>query len=164
MNLRIREGNINDYEEIRDLVKEVHLLHVKNRPDIYIDIENTFEKEDFEEILNSNNTKVFIAQDINNEEIVAYSIIQIMNTRNIQILVQSKFIYIDDLCVKANHHKKGIGKTLFNYILNYSKEVKASSIQLNVWEFNEDAIKFYESLGMNTRNRRMEIDLKDFIF
>lgn len=164
MNLRIREGNINDYEEIRDLVREVHLLHVKNRPDIYIDIENPFEKEDFEEILNSNNTKVFIAQDINNEEIVAYSIIQIMNTRNIPILVQSKFIYIDDLCVKAKHHKKGIGRTLFNYIINYSKEVKASSIQLNVWEFNEEAIKFYESLGMNTRNRRMEINLKNFIF
>ena len=159
MNLRIREGNINDYEEIRDLVKEVHLLHVKNRPDIYIDIENPFEKEDFEEILNSNNTKVLIAQDIDNEEIVAYSIIQVMNTRNIQILIQSKFIYIDDLCVKSNYHKQGIGKMLFKYIVNYSKEIGASSIQLNVWEFNEDAIKFYESLGMNTRNRRMEISI-----
>ena len=159
MNLRIREGNINDYEEIRDLVKEVHLLHVKNRPDIYIDIENPFEKEDFEEILNSNNTKVLIAQDINNEEIVAYSIIQIMNTRNITILIQSKFIYIDDLCVKSNYHKQGIGKMLFKYIVNYSKEIGASSIQLNVWEFNKDAIKFYEALGMRTRNRRMEIDL-----
>lgn len=47
MNLRIREGNINDYEEIRDLVKEVHSLHVKNRSDIYVDVENPFEKEDF---------------------------------------------------------------------------------------------------------------------
>lgn len=164
MNLKIRESNINDYMEIRDLVKEVHSLHVKNRPDIYIDVENPFKKEEFQEILNSNNTKVFVAEDIDNKEIVAYSIVQIMNTRNIPILIQSKFIYIDDLCVKSNHNKKGIGKIIFKYIVNYSKEVGASSIQLNVWEFNEDAIKFYESLGMTIRNRRMEIDLKDFIF
>ena len=30
MNLKIRESNINDYMEIRDIVKEVHSLHFMN--------------------------------------------------------------------------------------------------------------------------------------
>jgi diamine N-acetyltransferase len=32
-------------------------------------------------------------------------------------------------------------------------------MQLTVWEFNKNAIKFYESLGMSTMNRRMELKL-----
>jgi len=27
-----------------------------------------------------------------------------------------------------------------------------------VWKFNENAIKFYESLGMKTKNRRLEFN------
>lgn len=48
---------------------------------------------------------------------------------------------------------------LFTHIVDYAKSNEASSIQLNVWDFNENAIKFYESLGMSTRNRRMELNI-----
>lgn len=53
----------------------------------------------------------------------------------------------------------GIGSLLFNHIVEYARLKEASSIQLLVWEFNRDAINFYESMGMSTRNRRMEIIL-----
>lgn len=35
----------------------------------------------------------------------------------------------------------------------------AQSLQLTVWEFNKDALAFYTSLGMHTRNRRLELDV-----
>ena len=35
----------------------------------------------------------------------------------------------------------------------------ASSLQLSVWEFNQDAINFYEAVGMSMRNRKMELNL-----
>ena len=159
MNLKIREAIANDYIDIRNLVIEVHNLHVKNRPDIYLDVDNPFEKEKFEDLLNSNNTNLFVVEDTDNKELLAYSIVEIMSTRSIPILIPSRFAYIDDLCVKSIHQKKGIGKMLFKYLVDYAKVEGASSIQLNVWEFNENAIKFYESLGMLTRNRRMEIAL-----
>lgn len=82
-----------------------------------------------------------------------------MTPRKIQILIPSKFAYIDDFCVKSIYQKKGIGRLLFNHVVDYAKTEGASSIQLTVWEFNENAIKFYESLGMSTRNRRMELNL-----
>jgi ribosomal protein S18 acetylase RimI-like enzyme len=67
--------------------------------------------------------------------------------------------HFDDFCVKSSHQKKGIGRVLFQHIVEYSKTEGASSLQLVVWEFNKDAIKFYETLGMSTRNRRMELNL-----
>lgn len=62
MNLKIREGNENDYIAISNLVKEVHDLHVINRPDVYLDVDNPFEKEQFKELFSSNNTSLFVVE------------------------------------------------------------------------------------------------------
>lgn len=158
MNLKIREANGNDYTEVCKLNIDVHKLHLKNRPDIYLDINNPLEKEYFDDLLNSNNIKLFIVENDDNKELVAYSIIQKMTTKS-PIYIQKMFVYIDDFCVKSNVKRTGIGRLLFNHIIDYAKEEKATSLQLNVWEFNEDAIKFYETMGMCTRNRRMEFTL-----
>jgi ribosomal protein S18 acetylase RimI-like enzyme len=156
MNLNIREAANTDYNGICELVTEVYKLHLKNRPDVYLDIDNPFPKDYFDELLDSSNTKIFVMKDDNND-LSAYSIIQIMTTQN-PILIHKKFLYIDDFCVKSTFKRKGIGKILFNHIVDFAKAENAESIHLNVWEFNEDAIKFYEALGMKTRNRRMEFD------
>lgn len=158
MNIKIREALFNDYKSISTLVKEVHSLHVKNRPDVYVDVENPFTEERFKEILNDDKGKIFVVEDSNNE-IIAYSIVEIMTTRNIPILKERKFVYIDDLCVSSNHRRKGIGRMLFKYIVDYAKKLGYDTLELTVWEFNSDAIKFYESLGMTTKNRRMELKI-----
>lgn len=159
MNLKIREAIKNDYINISNLVKEVHNLHVENRPDIYLDNDNPLMKDRFEGLLNSDNVKLFVVEDVYNNKLVAYSIVQIMLPKNILLLVQSKFAHIDDFCVKSENQKTGIGKMLFNYIVDYAKSQGASSLQLMVSEFNTNAIKFYETLGMSTRSRRMELKL-----
>ncbi|WP_202127811.1 GNAT family N-acetyltransferase [Clostridium sp. C2-6-12] len=158
MNFIIRKANSNDYMEVCKLTIEVHKLHLKNRPDVYLDIENPLETNHFYDLLNSDNTKLFVVENKDNKELVAYSIIQVMNTKS-PIYIPKRFIYIDDFCVKSNYKRNGIGRLLFNYIIDYSKSEKATSLQLNVWEFNQEAIKFYENMGMSTRNRRMEFDI-----
>lgn len=159
MDFNIREAIISDYNDIRELVIEIHNLHVKNRPDIYQNVDNPFEYERFIELLNTYNSKLFIVEDIANKKIIAYSIVQIINRINIRLLVPSKYIYIDDFCVKASRHKRGVGKKLFNYIMDYARLEKVASIQLTVSEFNKAAISFYENIGMTTRNRKMELKL-----
>lgn len=159
MNLKVREGIVNDYDDIRNLVVEVHNLHVKSRPDVYLDVDNPFTKEQFQDLLNSNNIKLFVVENENNKDLLAYCIIKIMSTPLLPMLIQSKFAYIDDFCVKNSYKRNGIGKLLFKYIVDYAKLEGTSSLQLSVWEFNQDAVKFYEALGMSTRNRRMELNL-----
>lgn len=158
MNLKIREANINDYTEIYNLVLEVYKLHLKGRPDVYLEIDNPLTREYFNDLLNSNASKIFVAQNLDNKKLAAYSILQVMTTKN-PILIPKTFVYIDDFCVSLNYKRTGIGKMMFNYIVDYAKSKKYDSLQLNVWEFNKAAIKFYEAMGMSTRNRRMEFDL-----
>ena len=159
MNLKIREAIENDYIDISNLAREVHKLHVENRPDIYLDNETPLLRDRFEDLLSSNTTKVFVLENIYKNELIAYSVIQIINQIDSQLLVPSKFVYIDNFCVQSSNQKTGVGKLLFNHIVNYAKSEDISSIQLSVSEFNKNAINFYEILGMTTRNRKMELRL-----
>lgn len=158
MNLKIREATNNDYAEVYNLTLEVYKLHLKGRPDVYLEIDNPLTKEYFSDLLNSNTSKIFVVENVDNKKLAAYSILQIMTTKN-PILIPKTFIYIDDFCVYSSFKRSGIGKMMFNYIVDYAKSKKADSLQLNVWEFNKAAIKFYGAMGMSTRNRRMEFNL-----
>lgn len=52
--------------------------------------------------------------------------------------------HVHSIAVKATHRRKGLGRTMFNHA---SRFVKAR-LWLEVRSKNEDAIRFYEELGM----------------
>ena len=45
---------------------------------------------------------------------------------------------------------------LYEETVKKAKTIKADSIELVVWGFNENAINFYKSLGMEIKNVRFE--------
>lgn len=158
MNFAVREAVHEDFAEVNKLIYEVHQLHRKNRPDVYLDLENPLKREEFDTLLSSGNTKLFVVQNEDSKEIVAYSQLQIMKTQN-PIYIPKTYVYIDGFCVKSSCKRSGVGKLLFRFVVEYAKAQNAASLQLTVWEFNQDAIRFYEAMGMSTRNRHMELGL-----
>ena len=48
------------------------------------------------------------------------------------------------------------GRGLMDKAHEQAQEKSATSVQLNVYEFNQDAIDFYRSLGYETVSRRMQ--------
>jgi ribosomal protein S18 acetylase RimI-like enzyme len=71
-----------------------------------------------------------------------------------------KIIEIDDICIDQRCKKRGIGKLFFEEAKRLAKEINAKFIELMVWEFNQDAIRFYEKMGMETRMKRMEYKIE----
>lgn len=59
--------------------------------------------------------------------------------------IELQRIYVD----KA-YAGQGIGKTLLNACLQKAKELNKNTMWLGVWEFNPNAIKFYERQGFQT--------------
>lgn len=53
----------------------------------------------------------------------------------------------------------GIGKELFEQSRNYCKEVKVGKLELNVWTFNKNAIRFNRKLRMKEKFVRFELDI-----
>lgn len=157
MDVSIREGTLSDYKGVNDLNCQIHGIHVQERPDIYKNTEVPLDKDYYSCLLKDENAKVILA--ISEDRAIGYSIFEIKVTPNRDNLVYRKIIYVDDICVDENYRGKGIGKKLFKYISEYGKGVGAHSLELSVWEFNKGAIDFYNKMGMDTKNRRMEIKL-----
>lgn len=157
MNTIMRNAKFSDFNDVNNIMLELHNLHVKNRNDVFKATDSPMKEEYFKDLLNNKDVKLFVIENLENSEIVGYSNLKLMNTPNIDIVVKSKYIYIDDFCIKQAYKRKGIGKKLFNFILEYAKEQCVDSVQLNVWSFNEDAIEFYKFMGMKERNVRMEM-------
>ena len=153
----IRKMNLNDYEDVRTLVKQIHELHLSNRPDIYNDGES-FPKEYFEKVLSDANNLNYVY--VENKKIVGALNASLQHTNPLPIIKPRTYYFIENLVVDKNHRRKGIAKKLFHYLTLKAKENNIDSIELNVWAFNKDAIKFYESMGMNIKNIRMEIKSK----
>lgn len=157
MNTIMRNAKFSDFNDVNNLMLELHNLHVKNRNDVFKATDSPMKEEYFKDLLNNQDVKLFVIENLENSEILGYSNLKLMNTPNIDIVVKSKYIYIDDFCIKQAYKRKGIGKKLFNFILEYAKQQGVESVQLNVWSFNEDAIEFYKFMGMKERNVRMEM-------
>lgn len=56
-------------------------------------------------------------------------------------------IYLEDIFVRKVARGKGIGKILFNYLIDKAKEKGCVSMDWACLDWNTPSIKFYESLG-----------------
>lgn len=149
----IRELIKEDYENIKKLVYQVHKLHLEHRPDIYID-GNPLPIEYFNNIISDENSFCYVYEE--NNKIVGLLLALKKTNRAIPIAKQRNTYFIDDIVVDENNRRKGIGKSLYNFLLNKAMEEKIDAIELNVWAFNESAIRFYESIGMSVKNMKLE--------
>ena len=73
MEVKIETPQIKDWENVNELAKQVHKLHVHWRPDLFLDVENVISVEDFEKLVE--NEEIVIAK--LEDEIVGYMVFNI---------------------------------------------------------------------------------------
>ncbi len=56
-------------------------------------------------------------------------------------------IYLEDLFVLPEYRRRGIGKALLQYLKELAVKRNAGRLEWSVLDWNEPAIKFYESIG-----------------
>lgn len=65
-------------------------------------------------------------------------------------------LFIDDLCVDAKTRGQHVGESLFEYVKSEAERLGCYEVTLNVWSGNTSAEKFYEKMGLKTKERQME--------
>lgn len=153
----IRKAEISDFQDIHKLIIQVHKLHVNERNDIYNDVDPMDFEEFKDELLDDNN--IYIIAEVENR-IVGICFSKIKEISNNKIMKNRKILHIENICVDKNYQKKGIGNQLYKRLVHLAKEKEVENIELLVWGFNENAIKFYKNLGMNIKNLRFEQKIK----
>lgn len=155
-NVNIRKMKVEDFEQVHNLVEQVHNLHVKNVPTIYKDTD-PLSFEDFCDQLNDINVISYVAEIEN--KIVGELIAFIKEIKNDKLLVNNKILHIDDICINENYKHKGIGTLLYKTAEEIANKNSCNCIQLNVWNFNKTAIEFYTHNDMKPIFTRYEKSL-----
>lgn len=70
-------------------------------------------------------------------------------------MVPRKYAYIGDLVVSEKHHRQGIGEALMNQAQNWAVRRKVFQLELNVWDFNSNAINLFKKLGYSISRHQM---------
>ena len=136
---------------------QVHSIHFNARPDIFNNV-SPLNKEFYLEQIKSNDCICIVVEDNNN--IVGECFARIVESSSIPILKKRKILVIEDICVDKNQRSQGVGNMIFDYLENRAKELKLDTIELSVWSFNLNAIKFYEKQGFKNKNIKMEKQIK----
>lgn len=112
------------------------------------------------EIINiANNDNVISILAETNNIIIGICIVTIKPIPNNLSLVKRKVAYMEDLCVHENYRNSGVGTELFNEVKDRLSKLNIDSLELMIWQFNSNAMKFYENKGMTIRSSIMELKL-----
>lgn len=163
----IRKATLNDIPRILELLSQVNDVHAEGRPDYFIKGKRKYDEEELIKILNDATTPVFVyvgtrpitsefeAQQATSVQGYAFCVIQDLSCCD--NLHPDKSLYIDDICVDEKYRRHGVGKKLYEYVVQFAKEERCFNITLNVWAENPEAKAFYESMGMKVQKVCMEV-------
>ncbi|MBP3776126.1 MAG: GNAT family N-acetyltransferase [Prevotella sp.] len=152
----IRKAEKKDIPGLINLLYQADAIHNGIRPDLFKSNTPKYDEQDLEHILEEDNKPIFVYDD---GKIVGHAFCQITEVRNHRLLQDIKTLYIDDICVDEAVRGKHVGKALYEFVRDYAKSIGCYNITLNVWEGNDPAQRFYQSMGMQVQKTGMEIIL-----
>ena len=153
--MKIRRANEKDSLRIMELLGQVLQIHADIRPDIFIPNTTKYTQEELSEIIKDETKPVYVAVD-ENDVCVGYAFCQLKEQPFSNNMVPFKSLFIDDLCVDKEIRGKHIGECLFEHVKSEAKRMGCYEVTLNVWAGNTSAERFYEKMGMKTKERQME--------
>jgi len=152
--MNFRRATEKDLAKVDDLLNQVNLVHHNGRPDLF-NIGRKYTDEQLLVLFKDDTRPIFVATD-ENDTVLGYAFCISQQHVNDNILTDIKTLYIDDLCVDEKTRGQHVGKSLYEYVLQYARENNYYNVTLNVWALNESARKFYESCGMQVQKIGME--------
>lgn len=151
----VRRAEVKDVESIMKLLVQVDMVHHNGRPDLFKGPATKYTAEELEVLLRNDITPVFVCVD-DVGKVLGHAFCVLKQEVDDNILTDIKTLYIDDICVDENVRGQHVGKTLYEHVVGYAREIGCYNITLNVWSCNPNAMKFYESCGLVPQKIGME--------
>ncbi|MBQ3096486.1 MAG: GNAT family N-acetyltransferase [Clostridia bacterium] len=146
-----------DIPEMLRILREVGAVHAEGRPDKFKPGACKYDEAALCGLLRDEDQPVFCVRE--GEKLLATAYLQIRRVDENSVLRRRLTVYVDDFCVSSESRGRHVGTRLMEHVIGYAREIGADNVLLNVYEFNTAALRFYESLGMTTESRHMELVL-----
>ena len=150
----IRRAQEKDMQAIDRLLLQVCMVHHQGRPDLFRAGARKYTDEELKKILRDEEKPVFVAEE--QGEVEGYAFCVFEKHEDSHAFTDITTLYIDDLCVDEGLRGRHVGKSLYEYVLDFAKKKGCYNVTLNVWTCNEGAMRFYEACGLKPQKIGME--------
>lgn len=155
MNVRFaKEAELGRVNVLRMQVKE---LHAAGKPEIFKPGFSQELQELIYEIWNDPDKGIVVAEQ--GGVICGFAVLNHIVRPENPFMFERDFLDIDEFGVDEAYRRQGAATEMIAFIREYAVEKGFRRIELNVWEFNLDALAFYEAVGFSTYRRYMEMPL-----
>jgi len=149
--LTIRTAVDADLDRICTLSQQINQQHYLSAPQVFVkDVDPNLEKLFWKARMDLSDNIHLIAE--MNEVVLGYI------TASISIAMKNPFLRVNKICrvgtivVDQDHHQNGIGKALMEAACQWGKHNGATEVRLEVFDFNINAMQFYDSMGFGIQS------------
>ncbi len=154
MEMSVRKATVDDYNSLCELFDEIDALHRDHLPNIFQKPSEAAREQDYVSgLIADENVALFVAEA--GGKLVGFVHAIVRDAPAVPVFVPRRYAVVDSIVVRSGAQNHGIGRTLMEKMQEWAIAKGATSIELNVYEFNETAISFYEGLGYQTVSRKM---------
>jgi len=151
----IRFAKENELVRVNELRKQVNDLHVEGEPDVFKEGFNDELRDHVYDIWNDSEQEIVVAD--SDGTICGFAVLHHIVKPATPFMYERDFMDVDEFCVDKEYRRQGVASEIITFIRKYAKERGFNRIELNMWEFNQDALAFYEAVGFKTYRRYLEM-------
>jgi ribosomal protein S18 acetylase RimI-like enzyme len=151
--IRVRPAYEADHEAACTILDAADRLHLEGAPWLFRTPERpAFPREHFAEFLNARRAGALVAE---TDRVIGIVLVLLRASPLLPVVRAVDFGVVDALAVEPASRRRGAGTLLVRSAESWAFERGAAWVELNVYEFNEGARRFYESLGYEVASRRL---------
>ena len=155
---QVRRAVREDIPGILELLVQVDMVHHNGRPDLFKGPATKYGAKELEGILADDKTPVFVCVD-GQGRVLGHAFCVHKQILGDPVLTDVRTLYIDDICVDEDCRGQGVGRELYECVMEYARAQAFYNVTLNVWACNPGAQAFYEKMGFAAQKIGMEIVL-----
>lgn len=155
--MNVRFAKEEELDRVNELRRQVNDLHAAGRPDLFRP-EFSRELRDFIRVIRDDPEKeILVAEQAG--VICGYAVLHLVHRPESPSKLERNYLDVDEFGVDEAFRRQGVATAMIDRIRAYARERGLHRIELNMWEFNRDALAFYEAVGFSTYRRYMELTL-----
>jgi ribosomal protein S18 acetylase RimI-like enzyme len=150
----IRVARRDDYEGVCAVTRELDVFHADALPRFFRPFEGPVRSQQwFSEALENPDVLLLVAE--HDGMMVGLLTGLVRQNPDLPMFVPRRWLAVDNVAVLSAYRRLGIGRALMEQAHAWAQAQRLTEVELTVWEFNQEALAFYETLGYTTILRRL---------
>ena len=154
-NVLVRPADYEELARINEIRRYVNDVHVAGRPD-------TFRPgfcQELEQVLyrryETENWNILAS--VVDGKIAGFATVEYLDRPESPYNLARRMYHVEEFGVDPAFHRMGVATALVEYMKRDAAQRGYPRIELDMWEFNQGALAFYENVGFQTYSRYMEL-------